>query len=261
MKHNVIFPILRGGLGNLLFQLAATHNEAKRSGKTFICSNQHIIQSHHTLIEVYKQTIFKHIRFVKKVGKYHVYKQSGYSCWNYTGIPQIAGNVMLDGYFINKDYFEETSKEFVDLLCFDGIKEKYSNVLTSNMCSLHVRRGDYLTCPLHVVQSIDYYKSAVDIIGKDKMFLIFSDDIAWCKQNFSFIKNKIFMEGNADYEDLYLMSQCDHNINANSTFSWWGAWLNTNEDKIVIAPKNYFSDQTTNNTAVSYIYPKNWIQL
>ena len=78
-------------------------------------------------------------------------------------------------------------------------------------------------------------------MGHDKKYLIFSDDLEWCKENFDFIENKVIIEGNTDYQDLYLMSLCKNNIICNSTFSWWGAWLNKNDKKIVIAPEKWFS--------------------
>jgi len=84
----------------------------------------------------------------------------------------------------------------------------------------------------------------------EKTYLIFSDDIEWCKLNFDFLENKIFVNGNTDFQDLYLMSKCNDNIIANSTFSWWGAWLNQNPNKKVIAPKiwfgNFYSNFNTN---------------
>jgi hypothetical protein len=77
-------------------------------------------------------------------------------------------------------------------------------------------------------------------VGMDKKFLIFSDDIQWCKQNFPEMKNFVYIEGQKDYEDFLLMSLCNHNIICNSSFSWWAAWINQNSNKIVIAPKKWF---------------------
>jgi len=112
--------------------------------------------------------------------------------------------------------------------------------------SLHIRRGDYLrTQDHHPVCSLDYYMDALSKFrDKEYKFIVFSDDVDWCRNNFN--EDFIFTEGNTDYEDMWLMSLCDHNIIANSSFSWWGAWLNDNPNKRVIAPKKWFGPSYSN---------------
>ena len=124
---------------------------------------------------------------------------------------------------------------------------------------MHIRRTDYTTSNgYHPVQTVEYYKKALEIIGEyDKLF-IFSDDIEWCRNNLKF-DNMIFIEGNTDIEDLYLISLCKHNIIANSSFSWWGAWLNKNPNKKVIAPSKWFGDMANLNE--SDIVPEGWIRI
>ena len=96
---------------------------------------------------------------------------------------------------------------------------------------------------------------------KDSVFLIFSDDINWCKEFFPDIPEKFkFIDGNTDYEDLILMSLCKNNIICNSTFSWWAAWLNQNQDKKVIVPTNWFGKAYANNKTDD-IFCENWIKL
>ena len=139
------------------------------------------------------------------------------------------------------------------------LQSKYKNVLGKKTCSLHIRRGDYVRLSqFHALQPIDYYQNSVNIIGEEYEYLIFSDDIEWCKNNFNFIKNKHFIEGNTNYEDLYLMSICDNNIITNSSFSWWGAWMNKNETKKVISPKIWFGEKNSHLNTKD-IYVKNWI--
>jgi hypothetical protein len=112
----------------------------------------------------------------------------------------------------------------------------------------------------HPIQTIEYYQNAIKIIGEENHFVIFSDDIKWCEENFNFLKNKTFISGNTDYEDLYLMSMCKHNIIANSTFSWWGGWLNCNIDKKVIIPSKWFGISNSHlNT--NDLYCNKWIKL
>ncbi len=133
---------------------------------------------------------------------------------------------------------------------------------SDNTCSIHVRRGDYLNSPNHhPVQNMNYYMKAIKQMPKDSIFLIFSDDISWCKANFPDVPEKfIFVEGNADYEDLLLMSLCKNNIMCNSTFSWWGAWLNKNPNKKVIAPSVWFGPAYANHNTED-LYCEGWIKI
>jgi hypothetical protein len=160
------------------------------------------------------------------------------------------------------DYRNEILKLFkIDDNTNQKIHDKYGDLLSLDTCSIHVRRGDYLALQNHhPIQSIEYYQNAIDIIGNDKHFLIFSDDIKWCEENFGGLTNKTYITGNQDYEDLYLMSMCRNNIIANSTFSWWGAWLNKNEDKKVIAPKQWFG-VSNSHLDTSDLYCKKWITI
>ena len=158
----------------------------------------------------------------------------------------------------------EYTKEIRELFSFseeykNSIKQKYKDLLEGETCSIHVRRGDYLKLPNHhPVQSLNYLMKGVREMPEDTKFLIFSDDINWCKQNFPNIPDKfIFIEGNSDYEDLLLMSLCKNNIIANSSFSWWAAWLNENVDKKVIAPSKWFGTANSINNTKDLI-PETW---
>lgn len=140
-----------------------------------------------------------------------------------------------------------------DLLEYCTKLEVYSLILKqNNITSLHIRRGDYVTnkyaAKFHGVLSLDYYNDAMNCIenqlGK-QLFVIFSDDVEWAQKTFS-IRENCYVVNNKGYEfsaiDMYLMSLCKNNIIANSTYSWWGAWLNKCEDKLVIAPKQWFQE-------------------
>jgi hypothetical protein len=171
-------------------------------------------------------------------------------------------NYYLDGYWQSEKYFLESSDLIrKELSPSDEILKKLNLTpfIDTNVVSLHVRRTDYVTSNgYHPVQSTEYYKKALDIIGEYDYIFIFSDDIQWCKDNLTF-NNMIFMEGFDDVEDIWLMSMCKNNIIANSSFSWWGAWLNSNPNKKVIAPNNWFGYQTNLNE--SDIIPTNWIKI
>jgi hypothetical protein len=170
-------------------------------------------------------------------------------------------NYYIDGYFQSEKYFHDheyiRNKLSPNDLNKLIISKKYPQII-ENCVSLHVRRTDYLSSNgHHPIQTISYYKESLSLLEYDYI-LIFSDDIKWCKENLSF-DNMIFIEGNEDIIDLWIMSLCQNNIIANSTFSWWGAWLNRNPDKKVIAPSNWFGDQINLNT--SDLLPESWIKI
>jgi hypothetical protein len=165
------------------------------------------------------------------------------------------GSIYLDGFWQNEKYFKNIRDKILqDFTLRDSISRDAKKYLESirafQSVSLHVRRGDYIQNPhansMHGVCSIEYYKAAIRHIYErveSPVFYIFSDDINWCKENFDFLDCKIFIDKSLDgVEDLYLMQACDNNIIANSSFSWWGAWLNTNRSKCVVAPKIWFSN-------------------
>lgn len=180
------------------------------------------------------------------------------------------------GYSINGDHSNSGEKNIEDIIrkkftLKNKPTEKTKNLINkAKVCdsiSIHIRRGDYISSPktnqFHGACTPDYYKTAIKYIAKNvknPVFFIFSDDIDWAKDNFKsdypiyFVSNKII----PDYEELIIMSKCKHNIIANSSFSWWGAWLNENKDKIVIAPKEWFKVKNIN---TSDLIPKSWITI
>jgi hypothetical protein len=168
----------------------------------------------------------------------------------------------LNGYWQSEKYFTEVEDIIrEELKPSDNILIKLESFpfINSNNVSIHIRRTDYvISNGYHPVQSIEYYKKGLEIIGDYDNLLVFSDDINWCKENLKF-DNMIFVEDNDDIEDLWLMSLCNHNIIANSSFSWWGAWLNDNKDKKVIAPNKWFGKTTGLNQLD--IIPEKWIKI
>jgi hypothetical protein len=252
---------LMGGLGNYLFQIAITYTYSKKMGKKMLF-NINDIYSPHKPYNYYTNNIFRKIEFNNITDFYTNVSEKSFE---FNEIPNIDGNVTLNGYFQSEKYFIEVAEDILNLFEIDEntenyLSNKYSNSLSGNTCSIHIRRGDYLKLPnLHPTQDLSYYIESYNIIGNNFNYLIFSDDIEWCYENFNFIKNKIFITGNTDFQDLYLMSMCDNNIIANSTFSWWGAWLNKNKNKIVIAPKLWFGNEANYNTID--LLPENWFKI
>lgn len=165
----------------------------------------------------------------------------------------IKDNSYIQGYWADERYFSEIRsiirKEFTPKKKLDEKNNKLlKQIQALSSVSVHVRRGDYLTNKNNIPKfvGLDYYVNAFKRIKKsvhDPVFFVFSDDIDWCKSNLKQIsKNSLFIDHNKGrdaYKDMLLMSSCEHNIIANSTFSWWGAWMNKNKNKICIRPKGY----------------------
>lgn len=167
----------------------------------------------------------------------------------------LRDTVYLDGYWQNAQYFNNIQSVIIQDMQLKGSisanAEKFRlQMLTCNSVGVHVRRGDYLQNSHIGVLDISYYKNAVRIIEekiKDPVFYIFSNDMDWCRENFKFIRNIVFVDDTeSEIDDFILQSECDHNIIANSSFSWWTAWLNKNENKCIIAPKKWMVEDRKN---------------
>ena len=190
-------------------------------------------------------------------------------------ILNVRSSTYLQGYWQSEKYFlrirDILLKDFqVRIEPDDYNSDLLGKVGSSNSVSIHVRRGDYIsnssaqkvhgTCTLEYYQdSIEYIKSKIE----NPIFFIFSDDPDWAEKNINTKGSTKYVSRNSsdkNYEDLRLMNSCKHNIIANSSFSWWGAWLNQNTDKIVIAPKRWFADDKMEAQATD-IVPKSWIRL
>ena len=175
-------------------------------------------------------------------------------------------NIYLKEYWQNEKYFLSIKdillKEFsLKMDMYETIQNQYKYIRDTNSISIHVKRGDYAKHPEIGILDIDYYKGAVTYIRskiENPIFYIFSNDINWCKSNFNFIKDKIFIENTKnEIDDLFLMKNCHHNIIANSSFSWWAAWLNENKQKIIISPKKWMVKNPNNYKWT----PNSWIEI
>ena len=180
----------------------------------------------------------------------------------------------LHGYWQCERYFAE----YADFIRADltvspepstSNRNYLAEITSASAVSLHVRRGDYASDPAiraaHGLCSPEYYQKAVEFVADQTVIgpriYIFSDDPDWAEQNLSFPFETTIIRGNSSetaFEDLRLMSACDHHIIANSSFSWWGAWLNPSPDKIVVAPKRWFAHPQMSNPD---IVPDKWVRL
>ena len=175
--------------------------------------------------------------------------------------PELFGecpdNVDLQGYYQSEKYFKHIRDEIKKDFTFkEDLLKQCKEFVTGDMISLHIRRGDYVTNPNHPTQTLDYYAEALSNLPSDLPVAIFSDDAAWCKQQQLFAGDRFLIaEGNSADCDLCLMTLCKYHIIANSSFSWWGAWLA--DSKKVIAPKNWFGGACVNKKTKD-IYCEDW---
>jgi hypothetical protein len=191
------------------------------------------------------------------------------------GILHVTAPVYLDGYWQSDRYFLEIAEalrqEFVLKHPLDGNNQRMAARIRDSgaqAVSLHIRRGDYVSNPhtaqYHGICSLEYYRAAANHVAtrvSDSHFFVFSDDLAWVSENLRLDYAMTLVDVNgADRGvwDMALMKACRHHVIANSSFSWWGAWLNPHADKIVVAPKRWFSG-TSHDT--SDLIPASWIRI
>lgn len=183
----------------------------------------------------------------------------------------LQGNIYLDGYFQSEKYFvKEAAVIRRELTLKHQLSEEAAHlqndiVIQEHSVSLHVRRGDYVNHPeFGGIADREYYSRALSemrrLLENPKIY-VFSDDIDWCRENLSLPEGAAYVSNNSlkDYEEMALMSTCKHQIIANSTFSWWAAWLNNNPTKIVIAPKIW--SHKHNDDWYRDIIPDKWLRL
>lgn len=265
---------LKGGLGNQLFQYAFGRLAASRRAETLIIDKD-IMGAQTDTYRVYGLGHFnikaemadpKEVRAVKypyglfskawrlvKAKVFRIY-HVGYEARMLKTRARY-----LDGYFQSYKYLEPLRAELLkEVSLKEDLSLKYGNLISEmaavNSVAVHIRRGDYVsdakTRSAHFICDLAYYERAMDLM-KEKLasagkigapiFYIFSDDIAWAKENLKTADKLVFVSSPEikDYEEMMLMSRCRHNIIANSSFSFWGAWLNQNPGKIVIGPREW----------------------
>lgn len=232
-----------GRIGNQLWELATSISLALRNQDTYIFPPwQH------------EQDFNLHNCFSNSIVPTHIYREPHfhYKPINYTD----TKNIVLDlvGYYQSPTYFKDYQDQIKHL--FTPINKVPTQ---SNTTAIHIRRTDYLKfAKEHGPLDINYYYRAMEIIDS-KYYMIFSDDIEWCKQNFRGDRF-IFSEGRTPIEDLSYMIACEHFIIANSSFSWWGAYLNSNPNKIVVCPAKWFGPALAMHNTED-LYLPGWIKI
>ena len=246
-----------GQFGNQMFQYAATKGIASKLNTSFM------IPDHREIFDDgigNRYTILLHDVFnldgQRGILQTQNYIQEENFCFEekFFNISP-STNVCLWGFFQTEKYFKHIEKQIrKDFTFKDEIKDECDDLIKqfTNPIALHIRRGDFIwNNKNHPPLSLDYYKSALDLFDSDREVIIFSDDTEWCKEQELFVDDRFAVaEGGDQFYDMCLMSMCDDFIIANSTFSWWGAWLG-NRGK-VIAPKKWFGETLGHDTKDLY---------
>lgn len=289
----MIIGKILGGLGNQMFQYAATRSLAASKGVSycldimqfsgyrlhqgfqintiFDCNSR--LASREEISSVLGWQSSSGVRRFLSRSALSGFRSSSwisepyFNFWD--GFFDVPSNCYLDGYWQTEKYFKTVQnlirKDFNFCLPMNQQNTVMANKIKNSMSiSLHVRRGDYVANQnvnkIHGICSVDYYKTAIAQMAsqiENPMFYVFSDDIDWVKKNINIGHPHDFIEhnkGTESYNDMRLMSMCHHHIIANSTFSWWGAWLNPSQEKLVIAPKKWFAQRDNS----SDLIPDSW---
>lgn len=238
----MIISKLSGGLGNQMFQYARGLALAKQKNTTLKLDLSFYKKDNRRVFSLSSFNISsKEANFFEKL-IVKIFSPSSY----------------LQGYFQNEKYFERI-KDIIreEFQPKESIENKFpdlvNDIKNSNSVSVHVRRTDYLNKQHQfIILGIDYYTKAINKIEKEvsnPKYYFFSDDVEWTKENIPHQSDSVFIAGK-DVDDIHLMALCKHNITANSTFSWWSAWLNLNVDKIVISPRKWFTDDANDKSEI-----------
>ena len=269
---------LLGGMGNQLFQYAAARAVSIRTGmdlklditefedynlRKYELNNFNIQENFASVNEIVwlikRKRLFQKNYFKEKRGKF------------LPEVLRIKNSAYLEGYFQSEKYFKDIKNVIRQELTFKNLdfiqnKNILNEILQENSVSINIRCGEYINNPevarVHNVCTMKYYQNSIKYIQErveNPVFYVFSDDIDWVVKNFKPNVNVTFVDTANWQEDLYFMQNSKHNILANSSFSWWGGWLNQNPEKIIIAPNKWFSDCSKLN--YKSVVPRDWVKI
>lgn len=279
-QRNVCRVVLSGGLGNQMFQYAAAAAVAARTNADVEIDSSFYQKRHrrHRSLELtafpitgriaegrsstFLGALKSRLRFPAGDSKAHYHEPHFHFD---RGSLDLRAPVSMQGYFQSEKYFESISvdirKQFRVPQPADPRIRDLKRLL-EEACSLHVRRGDYVSKPknrgIYAECTLQYYRDAIDRLPSGIPIFVFSDDPDWVRQNLNLGRELLFPEANSAMEDLWLMTQARHHVIANSTFSWWGAWLSRDGDGITIAPRQWFCDSAMNDAD---LIPEPWIRV
>lgn len=271
---------LMGGLGNQLFQIFMTIAYSLRNNKKFAFLYQETLKigiERNTYWNNFLSELKKYTTDSKQLLEFPKYSENHF---HYQNIPQSLDNVKFFGYFQTSKYFQNEYEEIIKMINLEeqqkNIRQKYENYFQKSVISMHFRIGDYKEKQqYHPVMNNDYYKNAlqkiIDLTKKDDWTIIYfceKDDNYMVDKSIQHLKNQfpntqfIKVDDNIiDWEQMLIMSICDHNIIANSTFSWWGAYFNSNKEKIVCYPSIWFGPALASTHNTKDLLPDEWMTI
>ena len=288
---------LQGGLGNQMFQYAFGSVIAKKNKTKLVIEDSiynvvekkegytprnfelSIFNNEYVFAKKKDVSLFANLSFIHKIKrklKLNYPKKFNEKEFEYSEkANSLREPVFAVGYFQSFKYFKGFEDYIKNLFVFseDKLSKENTDLIPilkrEDTIAVHIRRGDYIsdivTNQFHGSCNFEYYIEAISIVNskvENPTFVFFSDDSKWVKENFENLTcDKIFIDHNKglnSWADMYLMSICSHNIIANSSFSWWAAWLNPNPQKIVIAPKRWFQAKEID---INALIPKEWIMI
>jgi len=258
----IITSHLMGGLGNQMFQIAKAKSEGLKNNIEVVFKPTSFIPMEGNQPTKYLNNIFRNVKF-NDINE-ELLRISEPS-WSYNQIdPLYYTSVEYYGYYQSSKNFGGFKNEIKELFqptveFINKVKSLYPLIFEKNSISIHVRRGDYTTVS-DVLPVIDksYIDECLNLIENKGPIFIFSNDKDWVKQNLNY-KNSIVVDNFEDYEDLWAISMCNHNIMSNSSFSWWGSYLNKNIDKKVYVPSIWFGPRGEKN--YQDIFENEWIKI
>lgn len=238
---NLISSYLMGGLGNQTFQIAHALSQGWKHDREVVFPSTSYT-TYGRPVQFYINNFFRKLKFVDNInGFIRVHEGS----WTYSEINPLEENTVFEGYFQSSKNFFEFHDKLRDIFSppfsfVTNIFNKYPQLKEQNTLSLHIRRGDYVGLNhIHPTVGKSYIYKALETIGYYSHIFIFTDDKEWFLKNIK-IENLTIVEDEKDYEQIWMMSLCSNHIISNSTFSWWGSFLNPNPSKIIIAPSIWF---------------------
>lgn len=286
MADPVVFSRLFGGAGNQLFQYAAGRALADHIGCDLALDTRYVAGSHD------REDCFAHFagarfrtdvplppaksdglvryglwRLLARAPRFTRERQLGFDA----GFFDLKPGVYLHGYWQSQAYFAAIADQIRTDLIFSTPLENANTAMAAQIAgsampvAFHVRRGDYTASGAYAACTPDYYRTAAGLIaektGVNLTCFVFSNDPDWARDNLDLGHETMIVDINDEttgHFDLHLQSRCAHNVIANSTFSWWAAWLNASPDKIVVAPKNWFNEGHRGNPDIC---PPEWLRL
>jgi hypothetical protein len=253
LDNEFVTVTLQGGLGNQMFQIATAMAYAEKTNKKFIMDINISELVGLSIRKTYWNKI--HVEHDDKIDTYN-WKEIKEANFAFNDLPIEPGNVKLTGYFQSARYFEDQRNAIVGkfVMC--------NHVTRKDTISIHIRRTDYIGLNFYAELNKEYFQAAIQYVqsfySQHLTLVIFSDDLDWVKKSGWFSDFQVqFYDEPGDYEQLIAMSQCEHHVMANSSYSWWAVYLG-NQTGITVAPKQWFLDSNIN---TNDLYLPNWIKM